>query len=235
MADIDVPHLARARRQVASARAEGGVAQVAHAEVVLGAALHEVGQVALAHDAFERSEAAYLAAGDERSALAARLNRALTLSGLGRAAEAEALYEAAATAAPDDARVADALHGLFTHHDRRGEDDLADAALARLRAVRSADQLPDHDYAVATRLLDRGDHAGAIALLSTLVAAYEARGQTKRVGDCELYRGVAHHGAGETHQAESAYVRAMTAYTTVDDAAAVESVRHNLNVLRGNT
>ena len=246
MADrVQLPDLAEARRSRDEVVAAGHAAEIARAEMVLGAALFEAHQPAAALESFRAAAAAYRRAGAALEAGLCRLNEARTLSALGRAEECVAVYEAVAAEPgadlPGDPGGAGmtqrALFGLFEHHEAVGETQRADAVLARIREIHVAAgdslELAEHDYFMGDRLRERGEYAAATRLLAEAGHRFAALGDARRAADCAMFEGAAHHAAGEWHQAADAFSRAEAGYAALGDAESAGAARANLAVVRG--
>lgn len=227
---IDV-ELARRDRDLAV----GDDVRLAGAETVLGAGLFEAGDPGGALASFTRAEDAYRRVGRVREVGISGLNRARTLSALGRGTEAAALYTDVAT----DPELAElAWHGLYEHHEAAGDPVSAEAALLRVREAAAAGgggpvRLAELDAALGRRRLDQGDAAGAMARLVCARDGYVAAGQTRPAADIAVLLGLAHHGLGDPNAAAAAFTAAAERYRAVGDEAAAARCVANVRTVTG--
>lgn len=232
-----IPTVPEAERALAAARVDGDPKRVGDAEVFLGVAQFEARAPTDAVASFVSAEQTYAAGGLAREAVVARLNRARCLSELDRGEEAVALYETTA----DEQSQSDlmlawaAWGGLAEHLDRVGPqgrtEALFDGLLTEARASGDELRIAYFESWVGGKFCERGDPSRGLPLLASALRRYQALGRSELVASTLMVKGVAHHEAGEHHQAADCFARAAAAYDVHGDAEGAAAARHNLDVV----
>ena len=171
---------------------------------------------------------------------ARRLNQARTLSALGRDDESNAIYEDIASRPVDIdetmySLVVSAWHRLFEYHERMGDTEAADAALAQagaLAATQGEAEILRHDHTVTNVLYERRDPSAA-GRYAELVRRYVAAKNLDEAANCLFFQGAAHSKAGEYHQALAAYRKAYGHYKALGNEEGMESSRKYIEDLGG--